>query len=55
MPAKTLSPSATAALRAHDWQRRNMWELKNEMERASILIEPQQLEPEDLALSPARP
>jgi DNA-binding NtrC family response regulator len=53
LPPKTLSANAEAALRAHTWPD-NLWSLRHEMERATILIEPQELEPEDF-IPPAWP
>jgi DNA-binding NtrC family response regulator len=53
LPPKTLSPNAEAALRAYDWRPYNLWGLTHSMDRATILIEPQELEPEDF--SPASP
>jgi DNA-binding NtrC family response regulator len=55
LPPKTLSPRAEAALLAYDWRPYNLWGLTNRMERATLLIEPQELEPEDLSLASPSP
>jgi DNA-binding NtrC family response regulator len=49
-----LTPGATAALLRHDWAG-NVRELRNVLERATILCEGGAIRPEDLALRPASP
>ncbi len=47
LPARTLSPEAYAALMRHDWPG-NIRELRNRLERASVLARTDMLEPGDI-------